>query len=132
MIRLTNKKILLILGWLCYTIFFFTKKYGIVYPPLIQGYFSDFLAIPLILGIILLVMRIYTGNKLFRLSVVKVLVAFLYISIAFEGILPIYKPHFHADIWDVVAYGLGAGVFLWLQNNDKLNNRKLLQKKSEN
>ena len=58
MIRISNKKILLIAGWIVYASFMLSKRFGVVYHPLIQGYFSDFMAVPLMLGVILLLMRV--------------------------------------------------------------------------
>jgi hypothetical protein len=121
MIRISNKKILLIAGWIVYASFMLSKRFGVVYHPLIQGYFSDFMAVPLMLGVILLLMRVYTGDRDFKINGSKVLVAFVYISVVFELILPMYRDNFHSDAWDVVAYGLGSGTFLLIQHDKSLN-----------
>jgi hypothetical protein len=124
MVRLSNKKILLIAGWIVYAAFMLTKRFGMVYHPIIQGYFSDILSIPLMLGLILLLMRIYTGDKSFTLSALKVFVAFIYISITFEFILPLYNNNFHKDYWDLLAYGLGSLIFILIQRSKKINTFK--------
>jgi len=115
----SHKRLLLVIGWFIYTVFFIAKSKGVTFHPIIQGYFSDFLALPLMLGVILLAMKAYTKDPTYQLSVAKVVVAFLYISIVFEWILPLYREHFHSDVWDVVAYGMGALLFLWIQSIGK-------------
>lgn len=118
---ITNKKILFLIGIITYWAFFFAKRSGFVAHPIIQGYLSDFLAIPLMLGVILIILRWYSNDPRFQISSLRILFAFVYISVAFEWILPKYKANFHADWWDVLAYGLGALVFGVVQSAGWIN-----------
>ena len=127
MLPLTNKKILFLIGFISYCIFLWVKNNGVVFHPLIQGYFSDVFALPIMLSIVLIVLRWYANDPNYKLSGYKIIFALVYISIAFEWIIPMYKSNFHADWWDVVAYGAGALIYWICQNSNKLNS--LLDKK---
>lgn len=124
MLPITNKKILFLLAAVTYWTFFFAKRNGFVAPQLVQGYLSDLLAVPLMLGVILIILRWYTNDPMFIISNLKILFAFIYISVAFEWFLPLYKSNFHADWWDAVAYGLGAIVYGVLQNATWINKKE--------
>ena len=121
----SNKKLLFFIALVTYWIFFFAKSEGLIFRPLIQGYLSDFLALPLMLGVILIVLRWYTNDIHYRLNFLKILFAFVYISIAFEWILPYYKSNFHSDAWDVLAYAIGGLVFTLVQNSNRINRYRL-------
>ncbi len=118
---ITNKKMLFLLGLVTYWTFFFAKRNGFIAHPFVQGYLSDFLAIPLMLGVILIIMRWYTNNPSFRFSIAQIIFAFIYMSLVFEWFIPIYRSNFHADWWDVVAYGAGAWVYFKVQNSMRIN-----------
>jgi hypothetical protein len=121
MLPFTIKKLLFLVGLLTYWSFFFAKRSGMIFHPFIQGYLSDFLAVPLMLGVILIVMRWYTNNPHFRFSIPQIFFAFAYTSLAFEWFIPMYKSNFHADWWDVLAYGLGALMYGLVQNAKRIN-----------
>lgn len=113
--NLSNKKKLLILVWIVYVLFLISKRNGIVYPTLIQNYFSDLLALPLTLGTALWVLRIYTRDSTYKLNWSKILVAVIYFSIVFEWYLPQKNSVYISDIWDIVAYFTGGFVFYFFQ-----------------
>lgn len=121
MLPITNKKILFLFAVITYWTFFFAKRNGYVAHPLIQGYLSDLLAVPLMLGVILIVLRWYTNDSRFKISNLRILFAFAYISVVFEWFIPMYKSTFHADWWDVLAYGVGAVLYAIIQNANWVN-----------
>ncbi len=115
--KLSYKKKILLLGWLIYIGFLISKKYGIIYPSLIQNYFSDLLALPLTLGLALWLLRIYTRNSSYKLSLLKVFVVFVYFSVVFEWYLPQKSNIYTSDIWDVMAYFLGGFLYWFAQES---------------
>ena len=92
------------------------KHFG-VFIPYIHSYLDDILAMPVILGITLQVYRlIHPLQELFRLKKEHVFVAFLYVSVVFEGILPFFAPHYVRDFRDIFCYGLGSLIFYYKIN----------------
>lgn len=75
---------------------------------------TDLLAIPLVLGSINLLLKRYTSNPNFKLSIAKVLMACIYFSVLFEWILPNYSNAYTADFFDVLCYFFGGGIYLWV------------------
>jgi hypothetical protein len=79
-------------------------------PEFVRFYFKDILLIPMLMFSIAVVsalfgFRIELGNK-------EILSAFLYCVLVFEVILPISRENLSADWFDVIAYGMGAILFL--------------------
>ncbi|GMQ27702.1 hypothetical protein Aconfl_03440 [Algoriphagus confluentis] len=92
------------------------KGFGI-FIPWIHSYLDDLLALPVILGITLQIYRwIHPMRETFRLKKEHVFVAFLYVSLVFEGILPWYSDHYVRDYWDILCYGIGSFVFYFKIN----------------
>lgn len=93
------------------------KSLGI-FIPWVHEYLDDLLAIPVILGITLQIYRwIHPLRDSFRFKKEHVIVAFLYVSLVFEGVLPWYSDQYVRDFWDILSYALGAFVFYFKVNN---------------
>lgn len=91
-------------------------KFGRVPVPLFfSHYFADLLCMPLLLSCAALFMRWLKGDPGLYLSGAMILVASLYVSLAFECVLPLFFQRYTADIWDVVMYGVGGGLFFVFQ-----------------
>jgi uncharacterized membrane protein AbrB (regulator of aidB expression) len=105
-----------LMGWIMYLAIFIAKKNHIELPYFFQCYFTDLLAIPLVLGATNFILKKYTSNPQHRLSVVKVLAACIYFSVLFEWILPAYSTQYTADTLDVVCYFIGGGMYFHSAN----------------
>ena len=91
-------------------------KFGRVPVPLFfSHYFADLLCMPLLLSCAALFMRWLKGDPGLYLSGAMILVASLYVSLAFECVLPLFFQRYTAVIWDVVMYGVGGGLFFVFQ-----------------
>ena len=101
------------LFWITYTLEYFK----IFTWPFVHHYLDDLLAIPVILTLAVAVQRqwIYR-NPQYVLSKIQVIFAVLYLSIWFEGVLPVLSDKYTRDIWDILAYIIGAFVFYWFIN----------------
>lgn len=91
-------------------------KFGRVsVPPFFSHYFADLLCMPLLLSSTVLFMRWLKGDAGLYLSGAMILVASLYVSLVFECLLPLLFERYTADVWDVVMYGVGGGLFFVFQ-----------------
>jgi hypothetical protein len=81
----------------------------------IDGYATDLLCLPLVLGCSILLLRTVFRNRYLILSPAKIVLAFIAFSLIFELVLPAKSTVYVADIWDVVAYALGGLIFYFLQ-----------------
>lgn len=87
-------------------------KFGRVPVPMFfSHYFADLLCMPLLLSVAGLVMRWVRADAGLCLSGAMILVASLYVSLVFECVLPLFFQRYTADVWDVVMYGVGGGLF---------------------
>lgn len=91
-------------------------KFGRVpVPPFFSHYFADLLCMPLLLSVAVLFMRWVRADADVYLSGVMILIATLYVSLVFECVLPLFFQRYTADVWDVVMYGVGGGLFYVFQ-----------------
>ena len=91
-------------------------KFGRVpVPPFFSHYFADLLCMPLLLSSAGLFMRWLRAEEGLYLSWAMILVATLYVSLVFEYVLPLLFERYTADVWDVVMYGVGGGLFFVFQ-----------------
>ncbi|WPP51121.1 magnesium citrate secondary transporter [Catalinimonas niigatensis] len=82
------------------------------YIPYVHAYLDDLVCMPVVLGISMQVMQyLRTSKGLYFLSKSHVLLAFGYISIMFEIILPIFSDTYTSDPWDVVCYAAGSWIY---------------------
>lgn len=79
-----------------------------------RNYLDDLLAMPIILYIAQVMMRIVYKNKGMKLDVTMHLYGFALVSIAFEWILPKYFDHLTSDYWDIACYAIGTLAFYLL------------------
>ncbi|WP_232834793.1 magnesium citrate secondary transporter [Pleomorphovibrio marinus] len=83
-----------------------------IFLPYIHSYLDDLMAMPVILGVTLQVYRwIHPSRNLFVFTKTQIFVAFIYISLLFEVVLPWYSSTYIQDIWDVACYLAGAIYF---------------------
>lgn len=59
-------------------------------------------------------------NSDFELSLVQILIGFLYFSTLFEVALPLYNSKYTADWLDVLMYGIGSLIFIVIQKIQKI------------
>ena len=91
-------------------------KFGQVpVPVFFSHYFADLLCMPLLLSCTALFMRWFRADAGLYLSRGMILVATLYVSLVFEYVLPLLFERYTADVWDVVMYGVGGGLFWFFQ-----------------
>jgi hypothetical protein len=81
----------------------------------ISSYLADVLCLPILLSYILLVLRYFKKEPLLWLNTPQIIFLFLYVSLLFEFILPKYSERYIADVYDVIAYALGAIFFYFFQ-----------------
>lgn len=83
-----------------------------IYLPYLQAYLDDLLCMPVVLGISMQMMQyLRTHKERYYLSKTHVLLAFGYISLMFEVVLPAFSDTYTSDPWDVLCYALGSMVF---------------------
>lgn len=94
--------------------------------PLVHAYLDDLLALPVILTLVVAVQRQWVyRNPQYILSKLQVTFAVVYVAVLFEGVLPALSAQYTRDLWDVVAYLLGAGIFYrFINRPESLPSRK--------
>lgn len=102
-------------GCALYLLIQFDKASSNYVPSWIAGFVPDLLCLPLVLWISLGILRKVFANNAIQLSVAMIVVAFCLFSVLLELILPRFRSLYTADIWDVVAYGLGGVAFYYWQ-----------------
>jgi len=92
---------------------------GFVKPQIVHFYLNDLLAPIIILSLTKLFFSLYL-NRIYRLSNTQMLFFFLYLSFAFEVLLPTISVKYTSDVYDLLAYAIGVIVFYnWM--NKKLD-----------
>ncbi|MDB5091770.1 MAG: hypothetical protein JWR09_5764 [Mucilaginibacter sp.] len=88
--------------------------------PLINGYIDDAIAIPVIANLGLWFQRVVIiKNNYYVLSKWHVVFIIAYVSLIFEGLLPLFSKTYTADWVDVLLYVIG-GVFFYRVMNRSL------------
>jgi len=91
----------------------------------LNSYLDDFLAIPIVLGGILVLFRKFIfKSSLYTFSAFQIWSVVLIFSFYFEVLAPILKPEFTADWVDVFCYFLGGFVFQFWLNKSILNKQE--------
>ena len=81
--------------------------------PYLDLYLDNLLAMPIILTLLLAERRIlFRRGKGYRLPVLDVIVATIYIIFIAEVVFPLLSERFTTDWWDVLFYVLGSVLFL--------------------
>lgn len=115
-----------VVGCITWIIVFITRKIG--YPlPLINGYIDDAFAIPVIANLGLWFQRVFIiKNNYYILAPWHIIFIVIYVSLTFEGLLPILSKTYTADWIDVLLYILG-GIFFYYVMNKPLSSEKVQQ-----
>ncbi|TXK33742.1 hypothetical protein FVR03_18975 [Pontibacter qinzhouensis] len=82
----------------------------------LHTHLDDLLCLPLVLTLVLSVERRYFNSPEFVLPLSYVLSAFVFITVVFELLLPLFYTRFTADAFDVLAYAAGGITFHLLLN----------------
>jgi hypothetical protein len=112
-----NKKLIiycissLLLGLLIYLF----QCFDIYLPKIINSYLNDFLVIPIVLFISLMILRWTRNNPKFTLSLSIILYVCLMYSILFEFVFPKYLARYTKDFVDVILYFASGILFYKLQ-----------------
>jgi len=81
----------------------------------LRWYLTDLLFVPAMCTFGLIAVRLIRRDWTLQLTWWHVFVQVVLVSIYFEVYLPKNHPQYTADLWDVVMYFLGGGLFLILQ-----------------
>jgi hypothetical protein len=87
----------------------------------LQNYVDDFLFIPIVAGLALLIQQYFTPFFQYPLSTVFIL--WVYTCLVFEGMFPFILSSYTFDWLDMPVYGFGAA-FFHLFMNRPINHRK--------
>ncbi len=97
-----------VIFWLTYL----AEYFRVFTFSLIHSYLDDLLAMPVILTLAVAVQRQWVYRRPdYTLSKIQVSFAVLYVSVLFEGILPVISPKYTRDGWDILAYIMGGFIF---------------------
>jgi len=92
--------------------------------PYVNGYITDAFAVPVIANIALWLQRMFIiKSNYYVLSPMQVAFLVLYISLLFEGLLPMISKIYTADWIDVLLYVFGGIFFYVLMNKPVLEVR---------
>ncbi|RAJ00424.1 hypothetical protein LX64_04130 [Chitinophaga skermanii] len=80
------------------------------YPlPWLNGHLTDCIAVPAIAHLALTFTKVYIlRNSRYTYPLSYLLFIAAYVAIAFEWVMPLISPRYTGDIWDVLAYFVGA------------------------
>ncbi|SFB51271.1 magnesium citrate secondary transporter [Algoriphagus aquimarinus] len=100
------------------------KALGIV-VPVYHSYGDDLMAMPVVFGICLQLMRWWHPNgEELTFTTRQVVVGLVYFSLVFEVLLPFKSTTYTADPLDVVCYVIGTLVFLKFMNKPAPQSKK--------
>ena len=97
---------------------YFLQYISFPLPKIINYYLNDFLIIPIVLFLSLLVLRFTRSNLNFRLGLPIIIYVCVLYSLLFEFIFPNYLARYTKDYVDVILYFAGGFVFYNLQNKE--------------
>lgn len=104
------------------------KSLGI-FVPLYHAYGDDLMAMPVVFGICLQVMRwIHPLKERLVFTRKQVLVGLIYFSVVFEVVLPQFSSVYTSDPLDVVCYSIGTLIFLKFMNKPALPPKILVER----
>src|SRR5258707_6367070 len=115
-----------IAGCTTWIIVFITRKLD--YPlPFINSYIDDAFAIPVIANLGLWFQRVFIiKNNYYVLAPWHIIFIVIYVSLTFEGLLPILSKTYTADWIDVLLYAFG-GIFFYYVMNKPLSSERVQQ-----
>lgn len=97
------------------TLIYFLQLNQYSLPAIINNYVNDFLIIPIVLFLSLVVLRWSRNNKNFTLSLPTILYVCFFYSFLFEFIFPKYLTRYTKDFVDVIVYFASGFLFYYLQ-----------------
>jgi len=112
-----------IFGCLTWLIVIIARKSG--HPlPLINGHINDAFAIPVIANLGLWFQRAFIiKNSYYVLAPRHVIFIVAYVTLLFEGVLPLFSKAYTADLIDVLLYIIGGLFFYWMMNKPLKDSR---------
>lgn len=102
-----------LLGLAAWLVMILLRKNGI-FIPVINNYFTDFMTIPMYCYLIEYIMNSLLGFQ-WKPDFKFVLTSVLYLSFLFEVLCPKLSFHFTGDIFDVLAYFMGAMLYYFFK-----------------
>ena len=98
---------------------FFAQKLNFSLPEIVQFYLNDFLIIPIILTISLVILRWSRNDKNYQIPIWIIAYICSFYALLYEHILPKYHLRYTADLIDVVLYFISGFIFYFLQKINK-------------
>lgn len=91
------------------------RYFEIETPVFINSHLTDFLFIPILLTVSLVGVKIIKKDYAIVLTKSMIFISFVIVSVMFEFVMPSKSNLFIQDYLDIIAYGLGALFFYWVQ-----------------
>jgi hypothetical protein len=112
-----------IAGCLTWLVVLAARKFG--HPvPYVNGYINDFFSIPVIASLGLWFQRTFIiKNNYYVLGPWHIIFIVGYVSVVFEGLLPVISKAYTADWVDVLLYIFGGLFFYWIMNKPVLKQK---------
>ena len=97
-----------------------------IFIPFLHEYLDDLLAMPVVLGLTLQIMRWFHQQKdQYVFTKLQIAIAVIYFSLIFEVFLPMKSATYTRDWWDVLCYAIGAVAFHYLINKAETSPKKV-------
>lgn len=91
--------------------------------PLLNGYLTDFIAVPAMAHVALTFTRRYiVRNAHYTYPLYYLLFMAFYMAVVFEWVMPQFSSVYTSDAWDVTAY-FGGGLFYYYVHGKQLKRR---------
>ncbi|MEP4375144.1 MAG: magnesium citrate secondary transporter [Algoriphagus sp.] len=114
-----------IIASLAFWVNLYLEKSLDIFIPYYHSYGDDLMAMPVVFGICLQLMRwIHPLKTELTFSKKQLLIGLTYFSIVFEVVLPWLSTTYRADPLDVIFYTIGTGVFYTFMNKPALQPKK--------
>ena len=95
-------------------------QYFQISPWWFNNYADDFLFLPILLSFALWVQQRFV-NQNFKFNKKQIMMAWIMVSMLFEGIYPVILTSYTSDVLDILVYGLGALIFALFLNHGAEN-----------
>jgi hypothetical protein len=113
-----------ILGCAIWLVVITARKLGHPLPMIINGYIDDAFAIPVITNLGLWWMRVVViKSNYYVLSAWHVVFVVVYVSLAFEVVLPLLSKKYTGDWADALLYVIGGFFFYFVMNKPVLSRK---------
>ncbi|MFL5729784.1 MAG: magnesium citrate secondary transporter [Cytophagaceae bacterium] len=97
-----------------------------IFIPFIHSYMDDLICLPVLSTITLFVFREFIyGTDDYFFPLFYLITAVVMLTVVFEIILPASTKGHTADLWDILAYSLGA-VFFYFRHRLKINGKSTI------